>query len=112
RRMEQDPFVAIWDGIIVRKADKLAIGEMGFHGGPDDTGTVEIGYDIVSAYRNWGYATEMAPRGVALAFKQPRIVVVKARCFYDNIGSIRVLEKVGMRRIGQEGDMLQWEIRL
>jgi len=112
RRMEQDPFAAIWDGIIVHKADRLAIGGMGFHNGPDDTGTVEIGYDIIPAYRNWGYASEMAHRVIAWAFAQPRIRAVKARCVYHNIGSIRVLEKVGMRRIGQDGDMLQWEIRL
>jgi RimJ/RimL family protein N-acetyltransferase len=112
RRMEQNPYGTIWDGIIVHKADELAIGGMGFHGAPDETGAVEIGYDIVPAYRNCGYATEMAHRLIAWAFAQARITVVKAGCFSDNIGSIRVLEKVGMQRIRQEDDMLHWELRL
>ena len=112
RRMEEDPSGAVWDGIIVHKADGVAIGGMGFHGGPDETGAVEIGYDVVSAYRNCGYATEMAHRLITWASAQPRILVVKAGCSYDNIGSIRVLAKAGMRCISQEGDMLWWERRL
>jgi RimJ/RimL family protein N-acetyltransferase len=111
RRGEQDPFGTVWDGIMVHKADEVAIGGMGFHGGPDETGAIEIGYDVVPAYRNCGYATEMVHELIAWAFAQPRITIVKAGCFYNNIGSIRVLEKVGMRCIGWEGDMLQWEIR-
>jgi ribosomal-protein-alanine N-acetyltransferase len=111
RRGEQDPSGAIWDGIIVHKADGVAIGGMGFHGGPDGIGAVEIGYDVVPAYRNCGYATEMADRLIAWAFAQPGITIVKAGCFYDNIGSIRVLEKVGMRRVGWVGNTLWWEIR-
>jgi ribosomal-protein-alanine N-acetyltransferase len=111
RRGEEDPFGAIWDGIIVHKADRLAIGGMGFHSGPDDTDAVEIGYDIVPAYRNCGYATEMAQRLIAWAFTQPRIIVVKAGCFSHNIGSVRVLEKVGMHCISRNDNALYWEIK-
>lgn len=110
--MEQDPYATTWDGIIVHKADGLAIGGMGFHGEPDETGAVEIGYDIVPAYRNRGYATEMARRLIDWALAQSGIMVIKADCFYDNTGSIRVLEKVGMQRISQENDMLHWELQL
>ena len=112
RRIEQDPSAAVWDGIIVHKADRLTIGGMGFHGGPDETGCVEIGYDVVPAYRNCGYATEMAHQLMAWASAQPRIRAIKAGCFYNNIGSIRVLEKVGMRCIDREGEMLLWEKQL
>ncbi len=112
KRVEQDPSGAIWDGVIVHKADGVAIGGMGFHGGPDVTGAVEIGYDVVPAYRNCGYATEMAQQLITWAFAQPGIMIVKAGCFYNNIGSVRVLEKVGMRRVSWVGDTLQWEIRL
>jgi RimJ/RimL family protein N-acetyltransferase len=37
--------------------------------------------------------------------------VVIAHCFKDNIGSIKVLEKVGMRCLELEDDLLKWEIR-
>jgi len=110
-RGEQDPSGATWDGIIVHKADAIVIGGIGFHGGPDETGAVEIGYDIIPAYRNYGYATEMAHRLIAWAFEQPGITTVKAGCSSHNIGSIRVLEKVGMQRIKITDDELYWEIK-
>ena len=42
--MEQDPLGLVWDGIIIHKADQIAIGGIGFHGPPNEAGRVEIGY--------------------------------------------------------------------
>jgi RimJ/RimL family protein N-acetyltransferase len=110
-RMEQDGSGAVWDGIILHKQDRVVIGDMGFKGGPDEAGAVEIGYSIIPKYRQHGYATEMAQRLVAWAFQQPDISAVIAECLDDNIGSIKVLEKLGMRRVAQDTNMIQWEIR-
>jgi ribosomal-protein-alanine N-acetyltransferase len=107
--MEQDPAGLVWDGIIIHKAEQIAIGGMGFHGGPDEAGMVEIGYNIIPAYEGQGYATEMARRVIEWAFLTPGIQVITAACLDDNIGSIRVLEKVGMRRLAAEGNLLKWE---
>ncbi len=109
--MEQDPTGAVWDGIIIHKADQKIIGDMGFKGGPDETGSVEIGYSIVPAYRNQGYATEMARTVIAWAFRQPEIKLIRAECLDDNIGSIKVLTKLGMHNAGHEGNLLKWELR-
>jgi RimJ/RimL family protein N-acetyltransferase len=109
--IEQHPEAGTWDGLILHKADHVLIGDMGFKGGPDERGMVEIGYSIIPEYQGRGYATEMARALIAWAFSQPDITVVTAECFDDNIGSIRVLEKVGMRRLEPEGHMLKWEIR-
>lgn len=109
-RMEQDPAHAIWDVITVHKADKVVIGGIGCHGAPDEAGRVEIGYDIIPEYQGHGYATEMARCLIAWAFQQPDIQVIIAECLDDNIGSIRVLEKVGMKHMGHEGNMIRWEL--
>lgn len=109
--MQQDPSGNVWDGIIIHKQDKIVIGDMGFKGGPDAAGAVEIGYSIIPAYRNQGYATEMACRLITWAFQQPAIRAVIAECLDDNAGSIKVLEKLGMRRLAPDGNMLKWEIR-
>src|SRR5438876_2404597 len=45
--MEKDPLGLVWDGIILHKADQVAIGGIGFHGPPDEAGRVEIGYNII-----------------------------------------------------------------
>lgn len=110
KQMEQEPSGLVWDGIIVHKRDKVVIGDMGFKGGPDAAGAVEIGYSIIPEYRNQGYATEMARNLIAWAFQQPAIRLVVAECLDDNAGSIKVLEKLGMRRLASEGNMLKWEI--
>jgi [ribosomal protein S5]-alanine N-acetyltransferase len=109
--MEQDPAGLVWDGIIIHKAERIAIGSIGFHGGPDEAGMVEIGYNIIPAYQGQGYATEMARRVIAWASQTPGIEVITAQCLDDNIGSIRVLEKVGMRRLAPEGNKHKWEIQ-
>jgi [ribosomal protein S5]-alanine N-acetyltransferase len=109
--MEQGPLGLVWDGIILHKADRVAIGGIGFHGPPDEAGKVEIGYNIIPAYEGQGHATEMARRVIEWAFQTPSIEVITAECLDDNSGSIRVLEKVGMRRLATEGQMLKWELR-
>jgi len=109
--MEKDPLGLVWDGIILHKADQVAIGGIGFHGPPDEAGRVEIGYNIIPAYEGQGYATEMARRVIDWAFQTPGIQVITAECRDDNIGSIRVLEKVGMCRLATEGHTLKWELQ-
>lgn len=109
--MEKDPDSRVWDGIIIHTGDQVAIGGIGFHGGPDEEGTVEIGYNIIPEYQGRGYATEMACRFIDWAFHTPGIKLITAECLDDNIGSIRVLEKVGMCRLEPVGNMLQWELR-
>lgn len=109
---EKDPSGLVWDGIIIHKADQVAIGGMGFHGRPpDEAGRVEIGYNIIPAYEGQGYVTEMARRVIDWAFQIPGIEAITAECLDDNFGSIRVLEKVGMRRVAAERDKLKWELQ-
>jgi len=109
--MEKDPAGSVWDGIIIHKAEQIAIGGIGFHGGPEEAGMVEIGYNIIPAYEGQGYATEMARHVIEWAFHTPGIQVISAECLDDNIGSIRVLEKVGMRRLAPQSNMLKWELQ-
>lgn len=108
--MEEQPDTSGWGGLLIHKTDQVLIGDLGFHGPPDETGTVEVGYSIVPAYRKQGYATEATSCLVQWALRQREIIRVIAQCRKDNLGSIRVLEKVGMRQLKPEGSMLQWEI--
>lgn len=107
--MERDP--TVWDGIIVHTADQVAIGSMGFRGGPDETGMIELGYSIIPAYRGQGYATEMAAGLIDWAFRTQRVKTITAECLNDNIGSIRVLEKVGMSQIEPKDNLLRWKLQ-
>jgi ribosomal-protein-alanine N-acetyltransferase len=105
------PSNPVWDWLIIHKGDRVLIGDVGFMGGPDEEGVVEIGYSIVPEYRNQGYATEMASSLIQWALQRQEVKVITARTLKDNIASIKVLTKIGMRRGGVEDDYLKWEIR-
>jgi [ribosomal protein S5]-alanine N-acetyltransferase len=107
--MEKHPSEPIWDSLIIHKDDNTLIGDIGFHGPPDTSGRVEIGYSIIPEYRNQGYATEMTCHIIAWAWQQPGVTSVIAECLDDNLSSIKVLEKAGLRRVSTEGRMLRWE---
>lgn len=111
---QQDPASARWSALLIHRADRVLIGDIGFKGDPDASGTVEIGYGVVPAYRRQGYTTEAARAMITWAFSQPGVTQVAADCLPDNIGSIRVLEKLGLRRTGtrdsDEGLLLTWAV--
>lgn len=109
---EKDSTREVWNGLIILKEQRVLVGDMGFKDGPDAKGTAEIGYSIVPGYQNHGYATEMAAALITWAFKQKGIKKVIAECLNDNIGSIRVLEKLGMRQSGSNGNTLQWTLSM
>jgi [ribosomal protein S5]-alanine N-acetyltransferase len=118
--MEDDPLRVAWDGVIIHKDSMTIIGDMGLKNGPDERGIADVGYSIVLAYRNQGYATEMLRGVIAWAFERQGLVAITAECIYDNIGSIRVLEKAGLCRLkstsgalwaGQEPTLIKWMIR-
>ncbi len=109
--MEKAPSEPAWDWIAIHTMNQAVIGDIGFIGGPDQKGVVEVGYSIVPEFRNQGYATEMARGLIAWAFQEKGIKLVTAACLDNNVGSIKVLEKVGMRRLEPDGNMLKWEMR-
>lgn len=108
-RLQEAPELARWTGMVIHSADRVVIGDMGSLGGPDASGALEIGYGIIPEYRGQGYAPEMVRALIGWALEQPEVTRVTAECEADNVASVRVLEKVGMRRVGQRDSLLLWE---
>ncbi len=99
-----------WNWLVLHPEDRAIIGDSGFHGPPDEAGTVELGYILAAAYRGRGYATEAARALLAWACAQPEVHRVVANCAVDNGESIRVLEKLGLHRVGLDNDGLHWAL--
>lgn len=85
---------------VTLKADGRLIGGCGVNvSNPDDRGGW-IGYCLNQLFWRCGYGTEVAGALIAFGFEQLRLHRIFATCDPENVGSVRVLEKVGMRREG------------
>lgn len=111
RQLGADPSRLGWGiWLIILRGERLVIGDVGFKGKPDSGGTIDLGYGLVPAYRRRGYGFEAAAALRDWAFRQPGVRRMTADCLPDNIGSARILQKLGMKRIGlSEDGLLLWE---
>lgn len=63
----------------------------------------EMGWIIHREYRNKGFATEAANALLDFAFKTLHVNSVKANCDAENTVSQRVMQKIGMKLISDDG---------
>ncbi|MFS0519130.1 GNAT family N-acetyltransferase [Nostoc sp. UIC 10607] len=101
---------AIW--LMIHIADSTLIGDLGFIGKPDQTGTVEMGYEVLSAYRQQGFAFEAVEALVDFTFTQQELKRIIAHTPDDHVASIRILKKLGMQQIARNENLLKWELKL
>lgn len=91
------PFAAPGDRLVLVAAlDGQPIGEL--HLKWHEVGQVELGWTFSPRAQGHGYATEAARACLGLAFQRFRFHRVVARIDEENGASIRVAEKLGMRR--------------
>lgn len=81
---------------------RTLIGNGGFKGPPDERGSVEIGYSIVTARQRLGLATEACRALLDHAFADQRVTRVAARTLPGNEPSIGVAHRLGMTRQPRE----------
>jgi ribosomal-protein-alanine N-acetyltransferase len=101
-QLRRDPAMAVWLSwyfILVDRASgrRTLIGCGGFTSPPVE-GTVAIGYSLLPAYREKGYATEAVKALTEWAFGHPEVRKIIAETLSDNEPSIRVLQRAGFRR--------------
>ncbi|MGD0603952.1 MAG: GNAT family N-acetyltransferase [Streptosporangiaceae bacterium] len=90
--------------IILRETGEV-VGDIGFHGPPDEAGTVEIGYSIVEQYRGRGLVGESAVAICGLAWSQPEVSRIIAQTEEGNAASAGVLRHAGFREDGITGGL-------
>ncbi|MBB4697730.1 GNAT family N-acetyltransferase [Paractinoplanes abujensis] len=100
-----DPGAADW---IVRAAvsvpGEVVVGAGGFHGPPDDTGMVEIGYSTDPDHRRRGYARAMVTELLRWAAAEPSAVTVRASIRPDNEASLATIAGFGFVHVGEQWD--------
>jgi RimJ/RimL family protein N-acetyltransferase len=65
----------------------------------------EIGFELDPSHWGQGYATEAVQAVLDFGFTQLSHHRIWSWCIADNIGSARVLEKVGMQREGRQREV-------
>jgi RimJ/RimL family protein N-acetyltransferase len=81
-----------------REGNKL-VGDVGLSPAEDEPGVIKVGYTVAPAFQGRGYASEAIGALVAYAFDALGAEVVRAYASAENVASLRVAEKVGMRLI-------------
>lgn len=100
--------------LAVLKSENALIGSGGYKGKPQ-AGMVEIGYEIATAYRCQGFATEMAKALIQFAFQQNGVTKVQAHTLAVKNESGNVLKKCGLQWMEalddpEDGPLWRWAI--
>ncbi len=89
---------------IALKGEKKIIGTIGFNNFKKEH-RANIGYDLQYKYWNKGYMTESLNAVIEFGFNVLKVNRIEAEVMPGNIGSERVLEKLGFAK---EGILRQW----
>jgi ribosomal-protein-alanine N-acetyltransferase len=95
----EDPRLT-YDLAVILLADNFLIGRCGLGLTDPDVGEAALWYTLHPAHWSQGYTTEAARAIVDFGFRELRLHRIWADCDPANVGSWRVLEKIGMHREG------------
>ncbi|MBN8209132.1 GNAT family N-acetyltransferase [Bacillus sp. NTK071] len=84
-----------WEGVLIHTCDEKVIGTMGFKN-VESSNNLEVGYQLIPAYRNKGYAVEMANALVNWAFPERKTDKVTN----DEVNEI--MKRLGLSRLTVE----------
>ena len=110
-QMREDPSVQPWllRLMVLRRGPRVAVGRIGFHGGPDAEGRVEIGYTVFQDFRGQGFATEATRALFDWAHAEHGITRFRASVSPTNLPSLAVVRKLGFQRTGVQWDEVDGE---
>ncbi len=104
-QVTQDPASAAWITRIVWDPQRrLAVGRAGYHGPPDATGMVEVGYSIDPAHRRQGYARAALRELLDRAAREPAVTTVRASVAPSNGASRNLVLAHGFVEEGEQED--------
>ena len=105
-----------WSYFPIHKEDKKLIGSCGYKGSPTPEGNVEIGYEVISEYRQKGLGTEIAKGLVSNAFKFDHVKMIIAHTLPFENASTNILICLGFNKVSEiidpeDGLIWRWELK-
>jgi RimJ/RimL family protein N-acetyltransferase len=105
KQVDEDPASAAWvTGVIWDERHQVAVGRAGYHGPPDPSGMVEIGYAVDPSYRRRGYARAALEALLQRAAGEPRVRRVRVTISPDNVASYQLASQYGFIEVGEQWD--------
>lgn len=84
----------------VMDVDDVVVGTIGAY--DYDAGRIEVGYSVSKGWQGRGFATEALKEVLKYLTENEGISIVTAWCADENIGSVKVLERSGMKCVRTE----------
>lgn len=104
-QVRADPAAAAWVTGVLRADDLgLVVGHAGFHGPPDEHGTVEVGYAVDPEHRRRGHARAALGALLRRAAEEPDVRTVRATVSPDNVASRALVDSCGFVAVGEQWD--------
>ena len=104
-----NPAALTFECFVILKATNTIIADIGFKGGPDATGSMDMGYSVMPAYRGQGIATEMVRAMTMWGKKQPGVKKLTADCDKTNHASRAVLLNAGYHCTSEDATRFYFE---
>jgi [ribosomal protein S5]-alanine N-acetyltransferase len=82
---------------IILKEENQLIGNCGIRVNDPEMREANIGYELNTQYWGQGYATEAAQAILKFGFEELKMHRIWSWCVVQNVASVKVLEKIGMR---------------
>jgi RimJ/RimL family protein N-acetyltransferase len=90
--------------------DGMLCGTAGYKGPPGEDSSVEIGYSVIPEAQRRGFASGAVGLLVVRAFRDPRVMAVRAETLPDGIASQAVLRRCGFAEAGTRQDPEDGEV--
>lgn len=104
-QVQDDPDISAWiTGVLWDLQGDVAVGRAGYHGPPDSSGMVEIGYAVDPAYRRRGFARAALIALLRRAAQEPDVRTVRATVSPDNVASRSLILQYGFTEVGEQWD--------
>jgi RimJ/RimL family protein N-acetyltransferase len=103
-RAQPETLPLLLRAMVLRTDPEVVVGRIGFHGPSDDTGMLEIGYEVFPAHRRQGYAQEAVLAMFRWAQRDPAVRRFRATISPGNEPSRRLVAGLGFTEVGTQWD--------
>lgn len=89
-----------FDFAVCLKENNLLIGGCGIRREVENSSVANLGWAINPEFQSKGFATEAAKALIDFGFNELKLAVIYATCDTRNTPSFKVMEKLGMKKVG------------